>query len=176
MFVRHLSHCCNCFTGQQMLFLICLMFWYYVRTMTSISLIFPPSLFYKLTARRTFNPTKANDQVTIQFTKPRPPAPPRTQVPSPPSTAEAAADTSRPMPALRALQPSLKKPPAKKPSRRAPNCPPPLPPPSQAKEVPSIAQWEKQMLVYGQQKHLFCFYLYTDVSASWICASLFTFF
>ncbi|XP_028263228.1 SH3 domain-binding protein 1 [Parambassis ranga] len=93
--------------------------------------------------KRTFNPTKANDQVTIQFTKPRPPAPPKAQAPPPPTTAEAAAaDTSRPRPmaAPRALQPSLKKPPAKKPGLRAPNCPPPLPPPSQAKEVPSIAQ------------------------------------
>ncbi|XP_070783131.1 SH3 domain-binding protein 1 [Enoplosus armatus] len=107
-----------------------------------------PRAFVKMTSpfkpKRSFNPTKANqayEQPTVQFSKPRPPAPPKIQAPSPPTTAPAAADTrTQPTPAPRAQPGSLKKPPLKKPALKAPNCPPPLPPPSQAKAVPSIAQ------------------------------------
>ncbi|XP_042363259.1 SH3 domain-binding protein 1 [Plectropomus leopardus] len=115
-----------------------------------------PRAFVKITSpykpKRTFNTTKgnqANEQVTVQFSKPRAPAPPKPQGPPPPITAPAPtpapapapADTrTQPKPAPRALPANVKKPAPKKPGLRAPNCPPPLPPPSQAKEVPSIAQ------------------------------------
>ncbi|XP_073345405.1 bargin [Pagrus major] len=94
--------------------------------------------------KRSFNVTKANqanEQVTVQFTKPRPPAPPRLQAPPLPTTAPADADTrTQPVPAPRGQPANQKKPPPKKPGLRAPNCPPPLPPPSQPKAVPSLAQ------------------------------------
>ncbi|XP_036937910.1 SH3 domain-binding protein 1 isoform X2 [Acanthopagrus latus] len=94
--------------------------------------------------KRSFNVTKANqanEQVTVQFSKQRPPAPPRFQVPLPPAAAPASTDTrTQPVPAPRAHTASQKKPPPKKSGLKAPNCPPPLPPPSQPKAVPSIAQ------------------------------------
>uniref|UniRef100_A0A3Q0SXH4 SH3-domain binding protein 1 n=1 Tax=Amphilophus citrinellus TaxID=61819 RepID=A0A3Q0SXH4_AMPCI len=97
-----------------------------------------------LTARRTFTPGKSNqpnEQVTVQYSKPKPPPPPKAQSTSLPATPATVADTRpHPTPAPRASQASEKKPPVKKPGLRAPNCPPPRPPPSQAKEVPSIAQ------------------------------------
>ncbi|XP_035518609.1 SH3 domain-binding protein 1 [Morone saxatilis] len=105
-----------------------------------------PRAFVKITSpykpKRAFNLNKANqgnEQIAVQFSKPRPAAPPKLQAPPPPTTAPAAADT-RPTPAPRAQTTSLKKPPPRKPGVKAPNCPPPLPPPSQAKAVPSIAQ------------------------------------
>ncbi|KAM9336173.1 SH3 domain-binding protein 1 [Symphorus nematophorus] len=107
-----------------------------------------PKALVKITSpykpKRCFNvskPNQANDQVTVQFSKPRPPPPPKLQAPPPPTTAPVAADTRTvPTPAPRAQPGNLKKPPPKKHGLKAPNCPPPLPPPSQAKEVPSIAQ------------------------------------
>ncbi|XP_062298626.1 SH3 domain-binding protein 1 [Scomber scombrus] len=89
--------------------------------------------------KRSYNVTKDNDQPTVQFTKPKPQLAPKLQAPpAPPPTAAAAADTkTQPTPAPRACP---KKPPPKKPGLKAPNCPPPLPPPSQEKQVPSIAQ------------------------------------
>lgn len=107
-----------------------------------------PKAFVKITSpykpKRTFNPSKSNEAgepPTVHYTKPKAPAPPKSQAPPPPSTAPEVSDTRPPpTPAPRAQPPTLKKPPPKKPGLRAPNCPPPLPPPSQAKEVPSIAQ------------------------------------
>ncbi|XP_041818071.1 SH3 domain-binding protein 1 [Chelmon rostratus] len=107
-----------------------------------------PRAFVKISSpykpKRTFNVNKANqgnEQLTVQFSKPKPPPPPKLQAPPPPTTEPAAADTrNQPIPAPRAQPANLKKPPPKKPGLKAPNCPPPLPPPSQAKAVPSIAQ------------------------------------
>ncbi|XP_070847098.1 SH3 domain-binding protein 1 [Chaetodon trifascialis] len=94
--------------------------------------------------KRTFNVNKANqgnEQLTVQFSKPKPPAPPKLQAPPPPTKDPRAADTkTQPIPAPRAQPANPKKPPPKKPGVKAPNCPPPLPPPSQAKVLPSIAQ------------------------------------
>ncbi|XP_037319620.2 SH3 domain-binding protein 1 [Pungitius pungitius] len=78
---------------------------------------------------RTFNLTKANpandEPLTVQFSKPRPPVPPKLQEPPP--------NAAAPTPAPRAHAASLRKPQApKKPAVRAPKCPPPLPPPSLA--------------------------------------------
>lgn len=109
--------------------------------------LIPLFSFSHRTAKRSFNKTpsnQANEQLTVHFSKPRPPAPPKPQAPPQPTTAPAAADArARPTPAPRAQPASLKKPPLKKPGVKAPNCPPPLPPPSQGKAVPSVAQWEK---------------------------------
>ncbi|XP_076616732.1 SH3 domain-binding protein 1 [Chaetodon auriga] len=107
-----------------------------------------PRAFVKISSpykpKRTFNVNKANqgnEQLTVQFSKPKPPAPPKLQAPPPPTKDPKAADTrTQPIPAPRAQPANLKKPPPKKPGPKAPNCPPPLPPPSQAKVVPSIAQ------------------------------------
>ncbi|GLD57653.1 SH3 domain-binding protein 1-like protein [Lates japonicus] len=111
-----------------------------------------PRAFVKITSpykpKRSFTPNKATEQVTVQFSKPKAPGPPKLQAPPPPTTAPvavaaaaAAADTrTQPTPAPRAHAPSVKKPPQKKPGLKAPNCPPPLPPPSQPKQVPSLAQ------------------------------------
>ncbi|XP_049915200.1 SH3 domain-binding protein 1 [Epinephelus moara] len=104
-----------------------------------------PRAFVKITSpykpKRCFNVTKGNqdnEQVTVQYSKPKAPVPPKLQAPPPPTTAPAAADTrTHPTPAPRAVSANLKKPAPKKPGLRAPKCPPPLPPPSQAKEVPS---------------------------------------
>lgn len=100
-----------------------------------------------LIAKRTFNVNKANEQVSVHFSKPKASVPPKVQAPPPPSIPAAPAtpvDTgTQPKPTPRAPPTNVKKPPPKKPGLKAPNCPPPLPPPSQAKEVPSIAQWEK---------------------------------
>uniref|UniRef100_UPI0037E84FBC SH3 domain-binding protein 1 isoform X2 n=1 Tax=Semicossyphus pulcher TaxID=241346 RepID=UPI0037E84FBC len=89
-------------------------------------------------------PLQPNEQLTVQYSKPKPPAPPKLQAPPPPTAAPAAAETrtqpTPPTPAPRGQSASVKKPPVKKPGLKAPNCPPPLPPPSQAKQVPSIAQ------------------------------------
>ncbi|XP_023251328.1 SH3 domain-binding protein 1-like isoform X2 [Seriola lalandi dorsalis] len=91
--------------------------------------------------KRSYNPNKASEQATVQFSKPRPSGPPKPQVPPVPATAPAATDTrTQPTPAPRAQGPGVKKPPPKKPGLKAPNCPPPLPPPTQAKELPSVAQ------------------------------------
>ncbi|XP_075949397.1 SH3 domain-binding protein 1 [Anarhichas minor] len=94
--------------------------------------------------KRSFNLTKsqpANEQLTVQFCKPRPSVPPKLQAPRLTATAPAAVDTaSQPIPPPRAQLASLKKHPPKKPGLRAPKCPPPLPPPSQVKAVPSSAQ------------------------------------
>ncbi|XP_060885134.1 SH3 domain-binding protein 1 isoform X1 [Labrus mixtus] len=89
--------------------------------------------------KRSFNmnkPLQPNEQLAVHYSKPRVPAP------APPSKAPVAAETRTqpPTPAPRGQTLSLKKPPLKKPGLRAPNCPPPLPPPSQAKGVPSIVQ------------------------------------
>lgn len=96
-------------------------------------------------AKRSFITTstssKADDQLTVQFSKPKPLAPPKHQAPPPPINAPVAADTrTRPTPAPRAPPSQPKKPPLKKPGLKAPSCPPPLPPPSQGKTVPSVAQ------------------------------------
>uniref|UniRef100_A0A3Q1FPE6 SH3-domain binding protein 1 n=1 Tax=Acanthochromis polyacanthus TaxID=80966 RepID=A0A3Q1FPE6_9TELE len=107
-----------------------------------------PKAFVKITSpykpKRTFNPGKPNEASeppTVHYTKPKTLAPPRSQAPPPPSTAPEVSDSRpQPTPAPRAQPPTSKKPPPRKPGLRAPNCPPPLPPPSQAKEVPSIAQ------------------------------------
>nr|XP_046232715.1 SH3 domain-binding protein 1 [Scatophagus argus] len=107
-----------------------------------------PSAIVKISSpykpKRAFNmtqPKEANDQLSVQFSKARPPAPPRPQAPPPPTTAQAAVDTrTMPIPAPRGQLASHKKPPPKKPGLKAPNCPPPLPPPSQPKTLPSIAQ------------------------------------
>ncbi|XP_034563245.1 SH3 domain-binding protein 1 [Notolabrus celidotus] len=94
--------------------------------------------------KRSFNvnkPLNPNEQLTVQFSKPKPSAPPKFQAPTPPATAPAATESrTQPTPAPRGHSASVRKPPPKKPGLRAPNCPPPLPPPSQAKEIPSIAQ------------------------------------
>uniref|UniRef100_A0A3P9HC02 SH3-domain binding protein 1 n=1 Tax=Oryzias latipes TaxID=8090 RepID=A0A3P9HC02_ORYLA len=90
--------------------------------------------------KRTFN-SKGNqdeEQITVEFSKPRAPGPPKMQAPPPPTTASRDDAKIPPKPAPR-LQPP-KKPLAKKSGVRAPNCPPPLPPPSQPKELPSLAQ------------------------------------
>lgn len=94
--------------------------------------------------RRTFPLSKSNqpnEQVTVQFSKPKLPPPLKSHAP-PPLIAPATVPDTRPhpTPAPRGQQASMKKPPPKKPGLKAPNCPPPLPPPSQAKEVPSMAQ------------------------------------
>ncbi|KAI9529298.1 hypothetical protein NQZ68_010963 [Dissostichus eleginoides] len=93
--------------------------------------------------KRSPNVVKANvgnEPCSVQFSKPKPPAPPKLQPPplrtSPPDTKTP--PTSPPTPAPRGVEANLRKPPPpKKPGLRAPKCPPPLPPPSQAKEVPS---------------------------------------
>ncbi|CAI5659565.1 SH3 domain-binding protein 1 [Oreochromis niloticus] len=94
--------------------------------------------------RRTFPLSKSNqpnEQVTVQFSKPKLPPPLKMQAPPPPTAPATVPDTRpHPTPAPRGQQASMKKPPPKKPGLKAPNCPPPLPPPSQAKEVPSMAQ------------------------------------
>ncbi|KAM4715750.1 SH3 domain-binding protein 1 [Anableps anableps] len=96
--------------------------------------------------KRTFNLTKTNqasEQMgAVQFTKPKTPGPPRAQAPPLPTTepvTTATPDTT-PKPAPRAPPTGVKKPPVKKVGVRAPNCPPPLPPPSQPKQLPSVAQ------------------------------------
>ncbi|XP_032357400.1 SH3 domain-binding protein 1 [Etheostoma spectabile] len=108
-----------------------------------------PRAFVKLTSpykpKRSFNLTKAgqdNEQLTVQFSKPRPLQRPKLQAPLPAHTSvPAAVDTrTQPTPPPQAQSTGHKKPPPKKPGIRAPNCPPPLPPPSQAKEIPSLAQ------------------------------------
>ncbi|KAM6963698.1 SH3 domain-binding protein 1 [Tautogolabrus adspersus] len=94
--------------------------------------------------KRSFNmnkPLQPNEQLTVHYSKPKLPAPPRVQAPAPPSTTPVPAETrTQPTPAPRGPTLSLKKPPLKKSGLKAPNCPPPLPPPSHAKGVPSIAQ------------------------------------
>uniref|UniRef100_A0A1A8IS01 SH3-domain binding protein 1 n=1 Tax=Nothobranchius kuhntae TaxID=321403 RepID=A0A1A8IS01_NOTKU len=101
--------------------------------------------------KRTFNLTKGNqtnEQATVQYSKPRVPGPPKVQAPPPPTTAPALTPTAAaseettpfPKPAPRASQTNVKKPPPRKAGARAPKCPPPLPPPSQPKQVPSVAQ------------------------------------
>ncbi|XP_033975370.1 LOW QUALITY PROTEIN: SH3 domain-binding protein 1 [Trematomus bernacchii] len=93
--------------------------------------------------KRSFNVVKANvgnEPCSAQFSKPKPPAPPKLQPPplrtSPPDTKTP--PTAPPSPAPRGVEGNLRKPaPPKKPGLKAPKCPPPLPPPSQAKEVPS---------------------------------------
>ncbi|XP_029383239.1 SH3 domain-binding protein 1 [Echeneis naucrates] len=104
-----------------------------------------PKAFVKITTpykpKRSFNPNKASEQVTVQYSKPRAPGPPKLNTPPPPPTVPAATDTrTHPIPAPRGQSTGVKKPPPKKPGLKAPNCPPPLPPPSLAKEVPSVAQ------------------------------------
>ncbi|XP_055005874.1 SH3 domain-binding protein 1 isoform X2 [Boleophthalmus pectinirostris] len=99
--------------------------------------------------------THQNEHPVAQFSKPRAPAP-RMQAPTPPATpalapsAPSAPSTvldtpsqnsrTQPLPPPRAPGTSHKKTAPKKPGMKAPSCPPPLPPPSQAKEVPSLAQ------------------------------------
>ncbi|CAJ1080622.1 SH3 domain-binding protein 1 isoform X2 [Xyrichtys novacula] len=104
--------------------------------------------------KRSFNlnkPLQPNEQLSVQFSRAKPPVFPKQAPPPPnPTTTPAPAQTptqappvaetkTLPIPAPRG-QAGLKKPPPKKPGLKAPNCPPPLPPSSQAKEVPSIAQ------------------------------------
>ncbi|XP_070707693.1 SH3 domain-binding protein 1 [Pempheris klunzingeri] len=93
--------------------------------------------------KRCFIPNKANqatEQMTIQYSKPKAPVPPKLQAPPPPTARPVAADAkTQPIPAPRGPATIPKKPPPKKPGVKAPNCPPPLPPPSQPK-VPSFAQ------------------------------------
>ncbi|XP_044034707.1 SH3 domain-binding protein 1 [Siniperca chuatsi] len=106
-----------------------------------------PRAFVKITSpfkpKRSLNLNKANqpnEQLTVQFSKPKLPTLPKLQTPPPPPAEPAAADTrTQPTPAPRAHPANLKKP-LKKPGLKAPNCPPPLPPPSQAKVVHSLAQ------------------------------------
>lgn len=93
---------------------------------------------FSFTAKRSFPLNKNNEQVTVQYSKPRAPGPPKIQAPPPPTTAPDVDTRTQPMPAPRGQTPSIKKPPPKKPGVKAPNCPPPLPPPSQTKEA--IAQ------------------------------------
>ncbi|KAF3704654.1 SH3 domain-binding protein 1 [Channa argus] len=82
------------------------------------------------------------EPMSVQYSKPRPPGPSNLPgPPPPPTTAPATADIrTQPTPAPRAQTTSIKKPPPRKPGVKAPNCPPPLPPPTQAKEVSSVAQ------------------------------------
>ncbi|KAM8889681.1 SH3 domain-binding protein 1 isoform 1-T1 [Synchiropus picturatus] len=75
-----------------------------------------------------------NDAVVPKFPKSKAPEPPRHQAPPLPSSAAGTAVMPQDQPA------NLKKPPSKKPGTRSPNCPPPLPPPSQGKVVPTVAQ------------------------------------
>ncbi|XP_038590993.1 SH3 domain-binding protein 1 [Micropterus salmoides] len=106
------------------------------RAFVKITSPFKPKRCYKLN-----KDDHANEQPTVQYSKPRPAAPPKPQAPPPPTTAPAAADTrTQPTPAPRTQTASLRKPPAKKPGLKAPNCPPPLPPPTQTKVVSSLAQ------------------------------------
>ncbi|KAM8836781.1 bargin isoform 2-T2 [Spinachia spinachia] len=104
-----------------------------------------PKAFVTITSPsiRTFNRTKANqanEQLTVQYSKLRPLVPPKAQAPA--SNPAAATDTAtQPTAAPRAHLASVKKPQApKRPGVKAPNCPPPLPPPSQGKAAPSLAQ------------------------------------
>ncbi|XP_026206522.1 SH3 domain-binding protein 1 [Anabas testudineus] len=104
-----------------------------------------PKAFVKITSpykpKRSFPLNKNNEQVTVQYSKQKASGPPKLQAPVPPTTNPATVDTrSQPKPAPRAQTTSVKKPAPKKPGVKAPNCPPPLPPPSQTKEVPTIAQ------------------------------------
>ncbi|XP_035001149.1 SH3 domain-binding protein 1 [Hippoglossus stenolepis] len=88
--------------------------------------------------RRPFGTNKASEQVTVHFSKPKVPVPPKLQSPPPPTTDPARVEArTKPTPAPRAQAANPKKPPLKRPGLKAPNCPPPLPPPSQPKEVPS---------------------------------------
>ncbi|XP_072228989.1 SH3 domain-binding protein 1 [Leuresthes tenuis] len=103
-----------------------------------------PRAFVKMSSpykpKRIFNTTKATEQITVQYSKPKAPAPPKIPAPAPPTPVTAAADTRpEPKPAPFAPTVSIRRP-MKKPGVKAPKCPPPLPPPSQPKEVPSIAQ------------------------------------
>ncbi|XP_041671345.1 SH3 domain-binding protein 1 [Cheilinus undulatus] len=120
-----------------------------------------PKALVKITSpykpKRSFSqnkPLQPKEQLTVQFSKSRPPAPPKLHTPAPATTAQAPAEIrtqpvpapvpeetrTQPIPAPRGQPVNPKKPPVKKPGRKAPNCPPPLPPPSQPKEVPSVAQ------------------------------------
>nr|XP_020476018.1 SH3 domain-binding protein 1-like [Monopterus albus] len=86
-------------------------------------------------SKRCFIPSKAKEQVIVQYTNPRVPGPPKLHPPPPPPTVPVAVDTrTQPTPAPRTS--THRKPPPKKPGVKAPKCPPPLPPPSHAKEVP----------------------------------------
>ncbi|XP_014894235.1 SH3 domain-binding protein 1 [Poecilia latipinna] len=87
--------------------------------------------------KRTFNLTKTSEPVgSVQFSKPRAPGLPKAQAPPPPASAPAADATTAP-----GVPPtSVKKPAPKRGGVRAPSCPPPLPPPSQPKTFPSMAQ------------------------------------
>ncbi|XP_054914062.1 SH3 domain-binding protein 1 [Poeciliopsis prolifica] len=102
--------------------------------------------------KRTFNLTKTSQTSepvgSVQFSKPKAPVPPRAQAPLPPTSAPAADATPPPGPLpgpppgpLPGPPPtSVKKPAPKRGGVRAPSCPPPLPPPSQPKPFPSVAQ------------------------------------
>ncbi|XP_056153249.1 SH3 domain-binding protein 1 [Lampris incognitus] len=83
--------------------------------------------------RRSFckGPIQANEQVVVQFSKPRTSAPQRPV----PTDAK-----SQPEPSPRAQIPVLKKTPVKKPHVKAPTCPPPLPPSLEGKQVSSVSQ------------------------------------
>ncbi|XP_036073075.1 SH3 domain-binding protein 1 isoform X2 [Oryzias melastigma] len=95
---------------------------------------------YPYKPKRSYNSksTPEDEQIAVQFSKPRAPGPPKMQAPPPPTTTSTDDAKVPPKPAPR-LQPP-KKPVVKKSVVRAPNCPPPLPPPSQPKELPSLAQ------------------------------------
>ncbi|XP_034049606.1 SH3 domain-binding protein 1 [Thalassophryne amazonica] len=103
-----------------------------------------PPAFVKINSpykpKQAINLTKSKDQVTVQYTKPRAPAPPKPVGPAPPSGTGQSADVRKPpTPAPRAQ--SVKRPPVKKSGLKAPNCPPPpRPPPSQVTQLPSTAQ------------------------------------
>ncbi|KAM4624138.1 bargin isoform 2-T2 [Polymixia lowei] len=91
--------------------------------------------------KRSFNlnkmPIQANEEVVVQFSKPRAPLPPKPLAPARPTTFQTAADPKpQPEPSPRAQLPGKKPTVLKRPGLKAPTCPPPLPPPS----VPSVAQ------------------------------------
>ncbi|KAM9837372.1 SH3 domain-binding protein 1 isoform 2-T2 [Aulostomus maculatus] len=84
---------------------------------------------------------QADEAVTVHYTKPKAPVPPKLQAPPSPLTTTASVNPEIQMTAPPSVQPTgPKRPPPKKPGIRAPNCPPPLPPQSQAKEIPSMVK------------------------------------
>ncbi|XP_023196942.1 SH3 domain-binding protein 1-like [Xiphophorus maculatus] len=94
--------------------------------------------------KRTFNLTKTSQTIelvgSVQFSKPKPPEPPKAQAPPRPTSAPVADVTPVPVPAPGPPPTSVKKPAPKRSGVRAPSCPPPLPPPSQPKPFSSVAQ------------------------------------
>nr|XP_057917265.1 SH3 domain-binding protein 1 [Doryrhamphus excisus] len=81
--------------------------------------------------KRCASVRKANEPMTVLYSKPKAPVPPKPRAPLAPTATHSGTPGVTPP-----VQPAgLKKPPFKKAGLKAPNCPPPLPPPVQTTEA-----------------------------------------